>query len=309
MITGAYTLLITPFDGRMDLDEKGLRKLVRRQVESGIHGIAPLGVTGESPALTEEEIAALWENVRSDINLVEAEHRICIEKVFLLNWIDSAPQPEWPAEATSEFFVIEQEAVWWQDQSCSLSFFKAAGKLSGLGAASAVTEKVSYYAAKWSYLVLAMVLAAILLLAGGGWWYQQQAALLENDVQALRKQIADVQMPAPVKYNPDVYPSVLAFIKELARYRRMPSFRQVVNDMSGASFGDLKLERLKIDYADKAIQVEVYGRIKAPFDKAHRGYQRFLKIAKSKGYQVRDSRFDTEINTSHILIKLIRSIA
>jgi len=55
--------LITPFDERMNLDEEGLRILVRRQVESGIHGIAPLGVTGENPSLTEQEIRRVVEIV------------------------------------------------------------------------------------------------------------------------------------------------------------------------------------------------------------------------------------------------------
>jgi 4-hydroxy-tetrahydrodipicolinate synthase len=63
MLSGAYTLLITPFDEKMNLDEEGLRILVRRQVESGIHGIAPLGVTGESPLLTEQEIKRVVEIV------------------------------------------------------------------------------------------------------------------------------------------------------------------------------------------------------------------------------------------------------
>ncbi len=61
MIQGAFTLLITPFDKDLNLDENGLRVLVRRQVESGIDGIAPLGVTGESPALTEKEIQRVVE--------------------------------------------------------------------------------------------------------------------------------------------------------------------------------------------------------------------------------------------------------
>ncbi len=63
MLAGAYSLLITPFDEKMNLDEDGLRILVRRQVESGIHGIAPLGVTGESPLLSEREISRVVEIV------------------------------------------------------------------------------------------------------------------------------------------------------------------------------------------------------------------------------------------------------
>jgi len=61
MFDGAYTLLMTPFDQNWKLDESGLRTLVRLQVASGIHGIAPLGVTGESPSLSEEEIRRVVE--------------------------------------------------------------------------------------------------------------------------------------------------------------------------------------------------------------------------------------------------------
>ncbi len=55
MMTGAFTLLMTPFDKDYRLDESGLRTLVRMQVEAGIHGLAPLGVTGESPSLDDRE--------------------------------------------------------------------------------------------------------------------------------------------------------------------------------------------------------------------------------------------------------------
>jgi 4-hydroxy-tetrahydrodipicolinate synthase len=56
MLKGAYTLLITPFKKDLSLDEEGLKKLVEMQVESGIHGIAPLGVTGENTMMTDQEI-------------------------------------------------------------------------------------------------------------------------------------------------------------------------------------------------------------------------------------------------------------
>ncbi|OGD27054.1 MAG: 4-hydroxy-tetrahydrodipicolinate synthase [Candidatus Aminicenantes bacterium RBG_19FT_COMBO_65_30] len=63
MLSGAYTLLMTPFKKDLSLDEDGLRRLVRIQVENRIHGLAPLGVTGESPALTDAEVARLVEIV------------------------------------------------------------------------------------------------------------------------------------------------------------------------------------------------------------------------------------------------------
>ena len=56
MKEGAYTLLITPFKDDLTLDEEGLRILVKRQIESGIHGIAPLGVTGENTLMSNDEV-------------------------------------------------------------------------------------------------------------------------------------------------------------------------------------------------------------------------------------------------------------
>lgn len=56
MEKGAYTLLITPYKKDYSLDEDGLKILVQRQIEAGVTGIAPLGVTGENTLLTDDEI-------------------------------------------------------------------------------------------------------------------------------------------------------------------------------------------------------------------------------------------------------------
>jgi 4-hydroxy-tetrahydrodipicolinate synthase len=56
---GVFTAIVTPFKADGSLDEAGLEQLVKRQVDSGIHGLVPCGTTGESPALTLEE----WETV------------------------------------------------------------------------------------------------------------------------------------------------------------------------------------------------------------------------------------------------------
>ena len=55
MFQGCGTALITPFRSDLSLDEEGLRRLVRRQIEAGIHFLVPCGTTGENPTLTREE--------------------------------------------------------------------------------------------------------------------------------------------------------------------------------------------------------------------------------------------------------------
>src|SRR5579875_1111630 len=52
--TGALTALITPFcEGAFD--EAAFRALVERQIAAGIHGLVPVGTTGETATLTPRE--------------------------------------------------------------------------------------------------------------------------------------------------------------------------------------------------------------------------------------------------------------
>jgi 4-hydroxy-tetrahydrodipicolinate synthase len=53
--TGVGTALVTPFTSTGAVDEAGVRRLARRQIESGVHFLVPCGTTGESPTLTEDE--------------------------------------------------------------------------------------------------------------------------------------------------------------------------------------------------------------------------------------------------------------
>jgi 4-hydroxy-tetrahydrodipicolinate synthase len=70
MFQGCGTALITPFRPDLSLDEEGLRRLARRQLEAGIHFLVPCGTTGENPTLSREEHLRVVE-----ITLEEAQRR------------------------------------------------------------------------------------------------------------------------------------------------------------------------------------------------------------------------------------------
>jgi len=53
--TGVGTAIVTPFTKTGALDEAGVRRLARRQIDEGIHFLVPCGTTGESPTLSEAE--------------------------------------------------------------------------------------------------------------------------------------------------------------------------------------------------------------------------------------------------------------
>jgi len=72
-LTGAITALITPFkNGSVAFDD--LRKLVESQIKAGIHGLVPVGTTGESPTLSNDEhlevIRAVIETARGRVPVI-----------------------------------------------------------------------------------------------------------------------------------------------------------------------------------------------------------------------------------------------
>jgi 4-hydroxy-tetrahydrodipicolinate synthase len=70
-LRGAFTALITPMNADESVDYEGFRKLVRFQLESGISGLVPLGTTGETPTLDEDE-----EDKLIDIVMAEAKGKV-----------------------------------------------------------------------------------------------------------------------------------------------------------------------------------------------------------------------------------------
>lgn len=65
--TGMGTALITPFTKDGAVDEAGVRRLVRRQVDAGIHFVSPCGTTGEAPTLSQKEKLRIVEIVVDEV--------------------------------------------------------------------------------------------------------------------------------------------------------------------------------------------------------------------------------------------------
>jgi 4-hydroxy-tetrahydrodipicolinate synthase len=60
---GTYTVMITPFTAAGEVDAEALRGFVEWQIEQGIHGLIPLGSTGEFLSLDDDEKVLVAETV------------------------------------------------------------------------------------------------------------------------------------------------------------------------------------------------------------------------------------------------------
>ena len=81
-LRGAFTAMITPMkeDGSIDYD--GYRKLLRFQMEEGIDGLVPLGTTGETPTLDEDEEQRIIDVVMEEVRAFEKEKGVKVPVVL-----------------------------------------------------------------------------------------------------------------------------------------------------------------------------------------------------------------------------------
>ena len=81
-LRGAFTAMITPMkeDGSIDYD--GYRKLLRFQMEEGIDGLVPLGTTGETPTLDEDEEQRIIDVVMEEVREFEKERGVKVPVVL-----------------------------------------------------------------------------------------------------------------------------------------------------------------------------------------------------------------------------------
>jgi len=73
LFRGTGTALVTPFTSNGSVDETALKKLVEYQIKGGVEAIIPVGTTGESVTLSDEEQARVVSIVAR-----QAKHRVKI---------------------------------------------------------------------------------------------------------------------------------------------------------------------------------------------------------------------------------------
>ena len=111
--TGIGTALITPFRKDGSLDEAAVRRLVRRQIDAGIHFVSPCGTTGEAPTLSVREKIRVCElvvdeaagrvpvlagaggyNTREVIDLIRELERVNVNGILSVTPYYNKPTPE-----------------------------------------------------------------------------------------------------------------------------------------------------------------------------------------------------------------------
>jgi hypothetical protein len=253
-----------------------------------------------------EQRLALWESVRSEIQMAENEHRLKIAKMYVLDWVDSGPLPKWDDQVKIDLIAFSPDKLWFQEALLSTSFFAFARKLSVFQSISTLKEKLFFAASIWTPAITLFLLLTAFGLWGTGIYFSSRTEDLITHKEVLRKEYAQLKSHLPVLASGKDYKPTLDFIKGLAAYENMPNYKEVFSDLAAAMSTSMMLEVLNLTYSTNELKLELYGPIKAPFNQAHAAYQRFIKIVTQKGYAISESKFDTVIDESKILVRLVK---
>ena len=259
--------------------------------------------------MSKEQIAVLWDTVRTDIQTAQIENGMKVKTVIHLNWIDSGENPDWAENEEYEWCHLEEEPISFHDDTYSISFSNAIKSRSGKGGISPGIEKLYYHTQKWAAPLNIFLIILLLAMTSGYFVCQNKTGLIEKELKRLDHHIAGLHAESSMNAMPaETYQDTIGFINDLSYCKNSPSYLNVMSDVADGISSDMETEILKIDYSADAMTLEIFGRILATFDSAHKGYQQFISSMKSKGYAVTENRFDTNIRDSKFLVKFTKRI-
>ncbi len=256
----------------------------------------------------EEQLHALWETIRSDIQAVENENRFQIHQIICLNWIDALETSSWEAEWQERLIFLEPAEFIVEERPCTVSWPTVIRTQPARRSVSPISAKALYFAKQWAPVFNWGLLAVLVLMLAGWGLCQQQSRQLQQGQAQIRQQINRIHMATRSEPVVARFSETLQFIQKLDLKHRQPSYQQIINDLTRSAFDALRLQLLKVDYTSQQVHLELFGDIQAPFDKAHRRYQGFLQQLKRQGYHIAESRFETQISRSKVVLKLNRPV-
>ena len=259
--------------------------------------------------MSDEQIAVLWDAVRTDIQTAETENGMKVDKVYQLNWIDSGDCQKWAENEKYEFYHLEEEPLSFDNETHQNSFSMALKSRAGTGGISPGVERICHYTQKWTASLNILLFVFLLTVSGGYFLCQKKTDILKKQLKQLNHQATVLQTKTSLNAIPlKTYQDTVGFIKGLVYNKATPSYLLVMRDVTNGLSPDMETEILKIDYSNNAMLLEIFGKIRTAFNTAHKGYQQFVSFMKSRGYAVVENRFDTDIDNSQFLVKFTKRI-
>ncbi len=253
---------------------------------------------------TPEQIQTLWDTISKEISFVNQENSIQVKDLICLNWIDA--QETVPEMELSGINIVKatKETIIHEQATCHISFPMVLKMFAPMDGIAPQNGKLFYYSDKLGPFIITAFLIAIVILSCGTLFFQsktkeikQNLSPMENRIELLKDRIH--ALPQDTNYR-----ETLAFVDSIFHNQHLPSYSDIVNDISKGMFNSTIVELLKINYEDRQVKIIFTGIINSNFDVAYKGYQFLLSSLQQDGYIIENNLFNTKIDSSRFELEL-----
>ena len=256
----------------------------------------------------EEQINDLWEAISLDIQTVSKDHRITIDTILIITWINSSPPPD---NLFSDYSVswLQPESMTVENKTIDISFHLAAKKVPIFLSISPWINQFGYFLEKLIPWVHLLIIISIITCVGGMVYLDRLIQPIKESIQATESFNATIKLETLKQVPRKQMVDTKQLIDDLTAYQSMPSFKTIVNDVSKAlESTPILIDTFKLDYENNILKLELFGKISSSFHKAHDCYQQFINRMLANRYIIVKNQFSTEINSSHFTIQFNRPI-
>jgi hypothetical protein len=256
-------------------------------------------------SLQNKQIDTLWETISREIENAVRENSINLKQLVCLNWIDTAndiPETSFP-EITR--YIFESEPITHEGKIFHVSFIRAVKLFPVFKAITHEKGRLIYCAEKISPFIITFLIAATIMFSFGAFSLRSKTKSLEKNIVSIEKrmQILNRSVSFQIKDNNPL--PTLEFIDSIFSSSNLPSYKDIVNDISMGTSPAFTMEQLQARYLDRQVKISLKGVIHADFDKAYKGYQNLLSSLLTNGYEIEHNIFMTQIHSSRFELELL----
>ncbi len=259
---------------------------------------------------SDEQISTLWETVFREISMTEKDNNIKIDKMITLDWINSKEDIPQLESSAIEQTVFNKEQITHDKTTYNISFTKALKLFPPMEGIVTDYGRLFYWPDKFFPLFLMFLLIISIMQLFGFFYYQSKTKTLIKNIPIIEDRINNLQSTISSIPEKRDFSETLQFVDTLFNNKQLPSYKDIISDISMGVMPFTTIKQLKINYVNnnRKVVISLTGAMNTEFNRAYKGYQIFLSNLKQSGYTIDVHNFNTRIDSSRFELELSRGI-
>lgn len=257
---------------------------------------------------SQEQISSLWDTVMREISIAMQNHSIQIGRLISLNWIDGLDDAPELSNLDIEHLKFNETNIIYENQPHQISFPSALDLFPPVEGIAPQNGKLLFHLNKISPVIVVFFIIAIIANTWLAASFNSSAKKMAANIQSYDRRISILKNKIPAMPAKEDYMEALQFTDSLFHNRLLPSYKDIINNISAGTGAATTIVQLKIDYSQNAVKAELFGDIQAEFNSAYKEYQNLMASLRKDGYLIENNRFITRINSSVFRLSLLWSL-